>query len=73
MSFNNSKVYAVDLAGDEPTLLPDVVDLSFPGGLGITGAGPGALRPGEPGVDFTTPDLFVLTSNPGTVAAIKTY
>jgi len=73
MSFNHSSLYAFDLTGVEPSLLPNVIDLSFPDNPGTTGAGPAALRPGEPGVDFTGPDLFVLTGDPGTVAAIKTY
>jgi hypothetical protein len=73
MSFNHSSVYGLDLTQGEPRLLDQVIDLSFPGSAGITGAGPAALRPGSPGVDFTGPDLFVLTGDPGTVAAIKTY
>jgi len=73
MSFNNSKVFAVDLTVVPPVLIADVVDLDDPGTPGVTGAGPGALRPGIPGVDFTGPDLFILTGNPGTMAAIKTY
>jgi hypothetical protein len=73
-SFNHNSVFAFDLTGAEPSLLPNSVDLSFPSNPGgVSGAGPAALRPGEPGVDFTGPDLFVLTGSPGTVAAIKTY
>jgi hypothetical protein len=32
-----------------------------------------ALHPGQPNVDFTGPDLWVLTSSPGTVSSAKTY
>ncbi len=75
MSYNHNSVYAVDLTAARPTLLSDSVDLSFPGtpSQTVTGAGPGVLRPGTPGTDFVGPDLFVLTDNPGTVAAIRTY
>lgn len=73
MSFNNSKVFAVDLTALPPVLIADSIDLTDPSTPGVTGAGPGALRPGTPGVDFSGPDLFVLTGNPGTMAAIKTY
>jgi len=73
MSFNNSKVFGVDLTVAPPLLLADSVDLDDASTPGASGAGPGALRPGIPGVDFTGPDLFVLISNPGAMAAIKTY
>ncbi len=72
-SSNHSSVYGFDLTGAEPLLLPQIIDLSFSNNPGITGAGPMVFRPGSPGVDFEGPDLFVLTANPGTVAAIKTY
>ncbi|MFO1518201.1 MAG: hypothetical protein U1F57_00830 [bacterium] len=74
MSFNHNSVFAVDLTGATPVLLSNSVDLSFPGNPGtVSGAGPAVLRPGTPGVDFNGPDLFVLTGNPGTLAAIVTY
>jgi hypothetical protein len=76
MSFNSSKVFGIDLTVTPPILIGDSVDLTDPSTdltMGVTGAGPGALRPGVPGVDFNGPDLFILTSNPGTMAAIKTY
>lgn len=74
MSFNQNAVYQLSLAEADPKLLPDFFNLSFKTSLGgVSGAGPAALRPGEAGVDFTGPDLFVLTGFPGTMAAIQTY
>lgn len=73
ISFNHSSVYAVDLTGDSPLLTEEKSDLSAPGNPGLTGAGPGAMRPGQVGVDFNGPSLFVMTASPGSLAAINTY
>ncbi|GEM_PF-2155989 len=73
MSFNHSSVYAVDLTGSVPQLMSKVVSLAAPGNPGITAAGPGAMRPGQAGVDFNGPSLFVLTGSPGTIAVINTF
>jgi len=36
--------------------------------------GPLAVRPGRPGIDYTGPDLFVLTGTPtGKMLSIQTY
>lgn len=70
-SSNNSKVYAVDLTQSSPTLTNQVAD--FSAAPGLVGVGSLAFRPGQVGVDFTGPTLFVLTGNPGTVGAIFTY
>lgn len=70
-SSNNSKVYAVDLTQSQPTLTDQVADFSAP--PGVVGVGSMSFRPGQVGVNFTGPDLFLLTNNPGTIAAIFTY
>ena len=72
-SFNQSAVKRVDLREEEAIVLPEVLDFAFTGQPGVTGAGPMALRPGTPGEDFTGPDLWLLTSNPGTVSNATTY
>ncbi len=72
-SFNRSAVNAIDLTSSERTVLPTSLDFAFPDNPGITGAGPIAIRPGVPGLDFTGPDLFVLTASPGTVSTATTY
>ena len=72
-SFNRSAVNAVDLASSERTVLPTSLNFAFPDNPGVTGAGPMAIRPGVPGIDFTGPDLFVLTASPGTVSTATTY
>ncbi|MBF0492954.1 MAG: hypothetical protein HQM15_09255 [Deltaproteobacteria bacterium] len=74
-SSNSSSVYTLDLTQTNmPILTQRTVDLSAAGSPGgITGVGPAALRQGRPGVDFTGPDLWVLTGNPGTLAAIRSY
>lgn len=74
MSFNRNSVYRFGIGGEKPEILPDFYDLSFKASLGgVSGSGPTAIRPGKAGVDFTGPDLFVLTGFPGTMAGIKTY
>lgn len=70
-SSNNSKIYAVDLTQDPPILTDQVADFSSP--PGVVGIGAMAFRPGQVGVDYTGPDLFLLTNNPGTMGAIFTY
>jgi hypothetical protein len=73
-SFNNSGVKAVDLTSPDLSVLPRILDfLIEPNAFGITGAGPMAVRPGQPTVDFIGPDLIVLTSDPGTVSTAQTY
>jgi hypothetical protein len=72
-SFNRSAVNAVDLTTADRNVLGNVLNFQFQGAPGTTGAGPMALRPGEPNVDFTGPDLYVLTSSPGTVSSATTY
>lgn len=71
-SFNRSAVNAVDLTTDSRDVVGNSLDFEFPE-PGVTGAGPMALRPGEPGSDFTGADLFVLTSSPGTISTATTY
>lgn len=72
-SFNHSAVKAIDLTSPAYFVLPGILDFSFSGNPGLTGAGPMALRPGQPGVDFQGPDLWVLTGSPGTVSNATTY
>ncbi len=74
-SSNTSSVYTLDLTQSTPSVLTSLtVDLSAAGSPGgITGVGPAALRPGQAGIDFTGADLWVLTGNPGTLAALRTY
>jgi hypothetical protein len=72
-SFNRSAVNAVDLTSSERSVLPSKLDFSFADNPGVTGAGPMAIRPGTPGLDFNGPDLFVLTASPGTVSTATTY
>lgn len=72
-SFNNSAVYGIALNEGQIEVLPGLLDFSFSGNPGVTGAGPMALRPGQPGADFTGPDLWVLTSNPGSLSHALTY
>lgn len=72
-SFNQSAVLGLDLTADNFPVLPQVLDFSFPNNPGVTGAGPMALRPGQPGLDFGGPDLWVLTSNPGSLSHATTY
>jgi hypothetical protein len=72
-SFNHSTVRAIDLTANPLTALGAELDFAFPENPGVTGAGPMALRPGQPGVDFGGPDLWVLTGSPGTVSAATTY
>jgi hypothetical protein len=72
-SFSHSAVRAVDLASADRPVLEPILDFAFPENPGVTGAGPIALRPGEPGVAFTGPDLWVLTASPGTVSSAVTY
>jgi len=72
-SFNNSALRAIDLDDQDLGVLPTVLNFGFEGNPGTTGAGPMALRPGMPGDDFQGPDLWVLTSNPGTLSSAKTY
>lgn len=71
-SFNRSAVNAIDLTTDSREVLAKSLDFEFPE-PGVTGAGPMALRPGEPNTDFNGPDLFVLTSSPGTISTATTY
>lgn len=71
-SFNRSAVNAVDLTTASRDVVGHALDFEFPE-PGVTGAGPMAVRPGEPGADFTGPDLFVLTSSPGTISTATTY
>jgi len=72
-SFNNSAIRGVDLQDANLGVLPKILDFAFTGNPGTTGAGPTALRPGIPGKDFQGPDLWVLTSNPGTLSSATTY
>ncbi len=72
-SFNHSAVRAVDLTTIQRNVLGTILDFSFESNPGVTGAGPMALRPGAPNVDFTGPDLWVLTGSPGTVSTAVTY
>lgn len=72
-SFNNSGVKGVDLTDPNRMVLANVLDFSFESNPGVTGAGPMALRPGQPGVDFFGPDLWVLTASPGTLSNATTY
>jgi hypothetical protein len=72
-SFNRSAVNGIDLTTAARHVLANALDFQFPGNPATTGAGPMALRPGEPSVDFTGPDLFLLTSSPGTVSSATTY
>lgn len=71
-SFNRSAVNAVDLTTAGREVVGHALDFEFPE-PGVTGAGPMAVRPGEPGADYTGPDLFVLTSSPGTISTGTTY
>ncbi|HCU23914.1 MAG TPA: hypothetical protein DF383_02765 [Deltaproteobacteria bacterium] len=72
-SFNQSQVFAIDLADPNLPVLEQSLNFAFSENPGVTGAGPMAVRPGEPGVDFSGPDLFVLTNAPGTISTAKTY
>ena len=72
-SFNHSAVRAVDLTANPLAAIATELSFAFPENPGVTGAGPMALRPGQPGVDFGGPDLWVLTGSPGTVSAATTY
>jgi hypothetical protein len=72
-SFNHSSIRGVDLTAEPLAALGAELDFAFPENPGVTGAGPMALRPGQPGVDFGGPDLWVLTGSPGTVSAATTY
>ncbi len=72
-SFNRSAVNAIDLTSSARTVLSKTLDFSFSTSPGVTGAGPIALRPGQPGNDFTGPDLYVITSSPGTISSATTY
>lgn len=73
-SFNTNSVYTLDLTETPPTLSNNVINLSLNEDPQIrSGAGPMALRPGIPGLDFTGFDFYVLTATPGTLAAVKTY
>ncbi len=72
-SGNHMAVRVIDLTSPDLTVLPDILDFSFPGNPSASGAGPMAIRPGIPGEDFSGPDLIVLTGSPGTVSAAKTY
>ena len=70
-SSNNSKVYAVDLTQGQATLTDQIADFSSP--PGVVGIGAMAFRPGQVGLDYTGPTLFLLTNNPASLAAIFTY
>lgn len=72
-SFNHDNVSAIDLTGSTREVLSMSLDFSFEANPGVTGAGPMVFRPGMPGVDFLGPDLFVLTSIPGTISTAQTY
>jgi len=72
-SFNRSAVNAIDLTSDGRAVLSKTLDFSFSTSPGVTGAGPMALRPGQPAKDFNGPDLYVLTSSPGTISSATTY
>lgn len=72
-SFNHSSIRAVDRTTNLFSVLGTELDFAFPENPGVTGAGPMALRPGQPGIDFGGPDLWVLTGSPGTISAARTY
>lgn len=72
-SFNRSAVNGVDLTNSSRNVLSKTLDFAIPSNPGVTGAGPMAIRPGQPGTDFSGADLFVLTSSPGTISAATTY
>lgn len=72
-SFNTSSVRAVDLSGTGAEVLPNLLNYAFEGNPGVTGASALSLRPGQPGVDFTGPDLWVMTASPGTLSNARTY
>ncbi|MDX1386321.1 MAG: hypothetical protein R3257_01940 [bacterium] len=72
-SFNHSGVKGVDLTDPNRMVLPNVLDFSFESNPGVTGAGPMALRPGQAGIDYSGPDLWVLTASPGTLSNARTY
>lgn len=72
-SFDRSAIRGIDLSQADLPVLPDVLSFAFESNPGVTGAGPIALRPGVPGVDFTGADLWVLTGVPGTLSAARTY
>ncbi len=71
-SFNTSSVVGFDVSGTQISQYVPKADLSSPS-PGIEGAGPLAIRPGIPGVNYTGPDLFSIRCNGHTIAAIKTY
>ncbi len=72
-SYNQSGVKGIDLSSSERNVLPEILDFAFEVNPGVTGAGPIAVRPGRPTIDYTGPDLFVLTGDPGTISTATTY
>ncbi len=73
-SFNTNSVYTFDLTQTPPVLSGNPINLSMNTDPQVrSGAGPMALRPGTPGVNFNGFDFYILTATPGTIAAVKTY
>lgn len=72
-SFNQDAVLAVDLQDPERQVLDRKLNFHLDPNPGLSGPGPMAFRYGEAGKDFNGPDLWVLTSSPGTLSGAVTY
>lgn len=77
-SFEQSSVIQIDLTKENPVETNQYV-VGFPAGVtsenpsgANTGAGPLAIRPGTKGIDFSGPELFVVTGYPGKLVSITT-
>lgn len=71
-SFNSALLNQIDLDSSTLNLL-NHIDFSIEANPGVTGLGPMVLRPGDAGVDFSGPDLFLVQGIPGILRAVKTY
>ncbi|PIR21617.1 MAG: hypothetical protein COV45_02425 [Deltaproteobacteria bacterium CG11_big_fil_rev_8_21_14_0_20_47_16] len=79
-SFDQSSVFILDLTSNPVTPFPTSWPVGFSKGVtpdnpsGVnTGISDIAIRPGIAGTDFTGPDVFALTGNPGSMVTINTY
>ncbi|MBI2337471.1 MAG: hypothetical protein HYU97_11995 [Deltaproteobacteria bacterium] len=72
-SFNDNKIFGIDLGDANYPLLSEVLDFTETDNPGVTGVGPIAFRPGTPGTDFSGPDLFIIQASPGVLKAVQTY
>ena len=78
-SFNQSRVYIANLSRGIVSSIGDFFPIGHPAGEtpenpsgANTGAGPSKTRPGIPGIDFSGPDLFILSGYPGALYALTT-